>query len=302
VTAFCKAGFRLIARITIDTDVVRENNQTYRLGWSENAKDSSKMDAGMPEYVLVFRKLPTDTSDGYADVPVNKSKAEYTRADWQIDAAGIWRSSGNRLPDPEVMRGMTHPEIIQLWKRHCTSGIYSHDEHVAIAKSLEDIGHLPSTFMLFSTVSRNKDIWSDISRMLTLNTKQGAAGREKTTSQRAIRRASYLKDCDGCTFHGKCGYCPGISHAETGDAGSRSPYVCERTHLTMAALEYVNVCREEGLPVPIAGTPEADALFEQYGPSFAERQLAARRAGFTRQADALRERSTGLVQIEDPRA
>jgi hypothetical protein len=70
----------------------------------------------------------------------------------------------------------------------------------------------------------------------------------------------------------------------------------------MAALEYVNVCREEGLPVPIAGTPEADALFEQYGPSFAERQLAARRAGFTRQADALRERSTGLVQIEDPRA
>jgi DNA modification methylase len=179
VTAFTKAGFRLIARITIDTDVVRENNQTYRLGWSENAKDSSKMGAGMPEYVLVFRKLPSDTSDGYADTPVNKSKAEYTRADWQIDAAGIWRSSGNRLPDPEIMRGMTHPEIIQLWKRHCLAGIYSHDEHVATAKSLEDIGHLPSTFMLFSAVSRNKDIWTDISRMVTLNTKQGAAGREK---------------------------------------------------------------------------------------------------------------------------
>ena len=179
VTAFTKAGFRLIARITIDTDVVRENNQTYRLGWSENAKDSSKMGAGMPEYVLVFRKLPSDTSDGYADTPVNKSKAEYTRADWQIDAAGIWRSSGNRLPDPEIMRGMTHPELIQLWKRHCLAGIYSHDEHVATAKSLEDIGHLPSTFMLFSAVSRNKDIWTDISRMVTLNTKQGAAGREK---------------------------------------------------------------------------------------------------------------------------
>lgn len=179
VTAFCKAGFRLMARITIDTDVVRENNQTYRLGWSENAKDSSKMGAGMPEYVLVFRKLPSDTSDGYADVPVTKSKADYTRADWQIDAAGIWRSNGNRLPDPEIMRGMTHSEIMGIWRDRCLSGIYSHEEHVEIARALEAQGHLPSTFMLFATVSRHKDIWSDISRISTLNTKQGAAGREK---------------------------------------------------------------------------------------------------------------------------
>lgn len=177
--AFCKAGFRLLARITIDTDVVRENNQTYRLGWSENAKDSSKMGAGMPEYVLVFRKLPSDTSDGYADVPVQKSKESYTRADWQIDAAGIWRSSGNRLPPAEIMAGLTHPELIALWKKRCLSGLYSHEEHVAVAKSLEEIGHLPSTFMLFATVSRHKDIWSDINRMVTLNTQQSQDGREK---------------------------------------------------------------------------------------------------------------------------
>ncbi len=179
VTAFCKAGFRLMARITIDTDVVRENNQTYRLGWSENAKDSSKMGAGMPEYVLVFRKLPSDTSDGYADVPVKKSKAEYTRADWQIDAAGIWRSSGNRLPDIEVLRHASHPEIIAAWKKHCLAGIYSHEEHVAVAKRLEDASHLPATFMLFAAVSRNADIWTDISRMLTLNSRQAQGGREK---------------------------------------------------------------------------------------------------------------------------
>lgn len=177
--AFSKAGFRLIARITIDTDVVRENNQTYRLGWSENAKDGTKMGAGMPEYALVFRKLPSDTSDGYADVPVVKSKSDYTRADWQIDAAGVWRSNGNRLPDPEIMRGMTHPEIIAVWKRHCLAGIYDHDEHVAAAKALEEMGHLPSEFMLFAAISRNKDIWTDISRISTLNTKQGASGREK---------------------------------------------------------------------------------------------------------------------------
>lgn len=180
-TADCfeRAGFRLLARITVDTDVVRENNQTYRLGWSENAKDGTKMGAGMPEYVLVFRKLPTDTSVGFADVPVTKSKSDYTRADWQIDAAGIWRSSGNRLPDAEVMRQMTHPEIIAIWKKRCLAGIYSHEEHVAAAKALEAINHLPATFMLFAAISRNADIWSDISRMVTLNTKQAQDGREK---------------------------------------------------------------------------------------------------------------------------
>jgi DNA modification methylase len=59
------------------------------------------------------------------------------------------------------------------------SGVYSHEEHVAVAKSLETLGHLPSTFMLFAAISRHKDVWSDISRMITLNTKQSADGREK---------------------------------------------------------------------------------------------------------------------------
>lgn len=179
VAAFCQAGFRLLARITIDTDVVRENNQTYRLGWSENAKDSSKMGAGMPEYVLVFRKLPSDTSDGYADLPVKKPKEDYTRADWQIDAAGVWRSSGNRLPDSEILRGLSNTEIIALWKKRCLSGIYSHEEHVAAAKALEEIDHLPSIFMLLAPLSRHKDVWSDILRIDTLNKEQSLGNREK---------------------------------------------------------------------------------------------------------------------------
>jgi hypothetical protein len=172
VRVFRKHEFRLLARITIDTDVVRENNQTYRLGWSENAKDSSKMGAGMPEYVLVFRKLPSDTSDGYADLPVTKDKATYTRADWQIDAAGLWRSSGNRLPDPEILRTMNTDNLRRLWLAHSLSGGYSHEEHVALAKALEEIGSLPASFMLFAPISRNKDIWTDIARMRTLNMEQ----------------------------------------------------------------------------------------------------------------------------------
>lgn len=83
--------------ITVVTDVVRENNQTYRLGWTEQCKDGTKMGVGCPEYILLFRKLPTSREKAYADVPVTKSKEDYTRAQWQIDAHAYWRSSGNRL-------------------------------------------------------------------------------------------------------------------------------------------------------------------------------------------------------------
>lgn len=178
VAAFRAAGFRFMARITIDTDVVRENNQTYRLGWSENAKDSSKMGAGMPEYVLIFRKLPSDQSNGYADVPVVKSKEDYTRADWQLDAAGLWRSNGDRLPDPEVMVGMPMQDIKRLWTRYAVEGGYSHEEHVALAKALEERGKLPSSFMLFPPISRNADVWTDIARMRTLNSEQSRRNQE----------------------------------------------------------------------------------------------------------------------------
>lgn len=72
---YMKHGFRYMGRITVDTDVVRENNQTYRLGYTEMCKDGSKMGIGCPEYVLLFRKLPSDTSRAYADLPVTKTKA-----------------------------------------------------------------------------------------------------------------------------------------------------------------------------------------------------------------------------------
>lgn len=114
--------------------------------------------------------------------------------------------------------------------------------------------------------------------------------------QREITRASYLSDCDGCSFHRHCSYCPGLSHSETGDAGRRSPHVCERTHLTQAAIEQMATLQKEGRPVPDPGTREAHELLTQS--TFAERQWAARQAQITRPADRLRAK---LVQIEDPR-
>jgi hypothetical protein len=103
---FERHGFAFLARKTIVTDVVRENNQTYRLGWSEQCKDGSRMGAGLPEYVMLFRKPPTDRSNGYADLPVVKDKEKYTRPRWQYDAHGFTRSSGNRLLQPEDLDGL----------------------------------------------------------------------------------------------------------------------------------------------------------------------------------------------------
>jgi hypothetical protein len=41
-----KHGFDYMGMITVITDVVRENNQTYRLGYTEMCKDGTKMGVG----------------------------------------------------------------------------------------------------------------------------------------------------------------------------------------------------------------------------------------------------------------
>ena len=113
--------------------------------------------------------------------------------------------------------------------------------------------------------------------------------------QRTITRGSYLSDCDGCTFHSTCGYCPGISHAEHGEPGRRSAYVCERTHVTNAAMEHMNLIQVEERRVPLPDSQEAHELLS--GSTFAERQWAARRAGLSKATDRLRPQ---LVQIVEP--
>lgn len=179
IQAFTRHGFAFIARKTIVTDVVRENNQTYRLGWTEQCKDGSRMGAGMPEYMLIFRKAPSDRSNGYADVPVVKDKASYTRPRWQFDAHGFMRSSGNRPLTPAELEGLDQAAIFQMFKRHSLESVYDFRHDVTIAEAIDKSGWLPTTFMLLQPQSWNPDVWTDITRMRTLNSTQAAKGKEQ---------------------------------------------------------------------------------------------------------------------------
>ena len=172
VMHYIRHGFQYMGRICVLTDVVRENNQTYRLGWTEQCKDGTKMGVGCPEYILLFRKLPTDTGKAYADEPVKKSKEEYTRAQWQIDAHSFWRSSGDRLPTKEEVMSAPVNRLQDIYRRYSRGTVYSYDEHVAEAKRLDEDGHLPATFIVVAPGSWSESIWDDINRMKTLNTTQ----------------------------------------------------------------------------------------------------------------------------------
>jgi DNA modification methylase len=165
-------GFDYMGMITVVTDVVRENNQTYRLGWSEQCKDGTKMGVGSPEYVLIFRKPQSDRSKGYADEPVSKSKEDYTRARWQVDAHAFWRSAGDRLLTPDELAELGPDRLASLFTKQSLMGVYDFEDHVRIGEALELRGALPSTFMAIAPGSHCSDVWHDVNRMRTLNGEQ----------------------------------------------------------------------------------------------------------------------------------
>lgn len=174
-----KHGFDYLGMITVVTDVVRENNQTYRLGWSEQCKDGTKMGVGSPEYIILFRKPQTDRSRGYADLPVTKSKADYTRAHWQVDAHAFWRSSGNRQITSEEMAQLGPDKLASMFTKYSLNNVYDYEFHVKIGEELEALGALPSTFMSLAPGSADPGVWHDVLRMLTLNSDQSKRAVEK---------------------------------------------------------------------------------------------------------------------------
>lgn len=176
INHYVKHGFDYMGMITVVTDVVRENNQTYRLGWSEQCKDGSKMGVGSPEYICIFRKPQTDRTRGYADEPIVKNKADYTRARWQTDAHAFWRSSGDRLITAEEMAGYGPAKLAKMFTDFSMAHVYDHEFHVRIGEELDAKGALPSTFMSLAPGSHCDDVWHDVNRMLTLNGSQTQRG------------------------------------------------------------------------------------------------------------------------------
>jgi hypothetical protein len=55
---------------------------------------------------------------------------------------------------------------------------YWNVEHVALAKKLDEDGHLPATFMVLAPGSWQDEVWDDINRMRTLNMNQKLKGRQ----------------------------------------------------------------------------------------------------------------------------
>lgn len=159
VMAFRKHGWLYQGRRTIVTDVVRENNSTYRLGWTEMTKDASKMSQGLPEYVLLFRKAPTSAENARADEPVTHDKENYSRGRWQVDAHSFWRTNGNGLLTPDEL--------------------YSYKAHVANLEAMDAANNLPSTYFADPPKSKHAWVWDDVVFMRTLNTNQALRKSEK---------------------------------------------------------------------------------------------------------------------------
>lgn len=174
-----KHGFDYMGMITVVTDVVRENNQTYRLGYTEMCKDGTKMGVGSPEYILLFHKPQSDRSRGYADQPVKKSKDDYSLARWQVDAHAFWRSSGNRLLSAEEMAQYGPAKLAKMFTDYSLKNVYDYEFHVKIGAELQERGALPSTFMSLAPGSHCPDVWHDVMRMLTLNGEQTNRAVEK---------------------------------------------------------------------------------------------------------------------------
>ncbi len=189
-------GFDYFGMITVSTDVVRENNQTYRLAFSEMLKDHSRMGVGAPEYILLFHKPQTDRSHGWGDVPVTKMCAThlhalkkkvprsqwgpcddaacsvYTVGRWQLDASSEWRSSGDRLLTLDELAALDVGARQKVFKAQSERSVYDYEAHVALADHLAAKNALPGTFASLDPGSARADVWTDVLRIDTLNSEQ----------------------------------------------------------------------------------------------------------------------------------
>ena len=76
---------------------------------------------------------------------VSKDKANYTRAQWQIDAHAFWRSSGDRPFGREDLERIPVSKLQSVYRKYSRGTVYDYNEHVKLAEELDKDGRLPST-------------------------------------------------------------------------------------------------------------------------------------------------------------
>jgi DNA modification methylase len=74
---------------------------------------------------------------------------------------------------------MPHEAIFKIFRDFNLAEVYNFEHHVSLGETLEAKMILPVTFMLLQPPSWHPDVWTDITRMLTLNGSQYAKGKEQ---------------------------------------------------------------------------------------------------------------------------
>lgn len=197
-----KHGFIPFGRITIVTDVVRENNGTYRLSWTENSNDSTKMGVGLPEYIILARKPPTDNSDQRSDEPVTKLKPNHyvcLNCEYRLNKLDkldeikfddghteyecpVCEKYSEFRPCEDYERGYSKArwqiDAHSFWRSNGNRPLngfelYDYEQHVKRNEDKEKSGNLPGDYFFDPPQSMNQvEVWDNINFMQGLNTKQ----------------------------------------------------------------------------------------------------------------------------------
>jgi DNA modification methylase len=92
IRAHQEAGFHYHSRITIWKDPVTEMQRTKAHGllWKNIREDSTRNRAGMPDYILVFKRPPTTKAEEEMAVKVSHTATEFPVDQWQEWASPVW--------------------------------------------------------------------------------------------------------------------------------------------------------------------------------------------------------------------
>ena len=107
-----------------------------------------------------------------ATVAFATPQTQWEQGQWQIDAHGFWRSSGDRLITKEELRNVSVKDLQKVYRKYSRDTVYDYDEHVQLSNDLDQDGKLPASFMVVAPGSWTDSVWDDINRMRTLNTQQ----------------------------------------------------------------------------------------------------------------------------------